>query len=423
MAATVEASARTCRSLGRETPDFVTSQYELQAQSYRAMRERFGLSANLAIRAIARVATHRKAAKATSGSLDNYRDGSVQDDEPIFCLYGETASLTLIAGRRRIPLALGDHQRGQLARPAGERRTRGAHLSMKRARGKTTFFLKLQIEVECDQRVAPVDWIGDDRGRTDSLHTSHARAWSGTLRKTIRDRHHRVRRSLQKKASKGTSSTRRRRRPIVKRLSGQERRFLAAENHAISKRAVEDALEMRAGICLEEETGIRGRTIVAQAVRRDHSGWRFFQLRTCVAYEAHIAGIRVEIVQPHSTGQSCSRCGPLGTRRGKDFACEACADRNAADNLRLLGMSVTHPGGLCCSLPQGTTTGGLESPRLSPWGSLLEAKQRRRQHSQSCFRLECEVSILIGANHLRRRICNTARAHALLVEPVDGGEE
>jgi transposase len=93
-----------------------------------------------------------------------------------------------------------------------------------------------------------------------------------------------------------------------------------------------------------------------------------------VAYKAHIAGIPVEIVQPHYTGQSCSRCGPLGTRRGKDFACEACgqeadADRNAADNLRLLGTSVMPPGGPCCSLPQGTTTGCSESPRLSPWGS------------------------------------------------------
>jgi hypothetical protein len=34
----------------------VTSKYNLQAQCYRAIRERFGLSANLALRAIARVA-------------------------------------------------------------------------------------------------------------------------------------------------------------------------------------------------------------------------------------------------------------------------------------------------------------------------------------------------------------------------------
>jgi len=99
-----------------------------------------------------------------------------------------------------------------------------------------------------------------------------------------------------------------------------------------------------------------------RSARRTTRAGASFQLRTCVAYKADIAGIRVEIAQPHSTGQSCSRCGPLGTRRGKDFACEACgqeadADRNAADNLRLLGTFVTHPGGPCCSLPQGTTTG------------------------------------------------------------------
>jgi IS605 OrfB family transposase len=370
MAATVEAFAQACRYVARETPHTVTNKYKLQAPCYRPIRERFGLSANLAIRAIARVAANRKAAKATGGSVDNYRGGSVQYDERTFCLYGETAGLTLVGGRRRIPLALGTYQREQLARHAGERRIRAAQLSMKRAaRGKTTFFLNVQIEVECDPQVAPVDCIGGDMGRIDILHTSNGRSWSGNLRKTIRDRHHRVRRSLQKKASKGTRSTRRRCRVILKRLSGRERRFQAAENHAISRRVVQDAVEMRAGICLEDLTGIRGRTNVPKAIRRDHSGWSFFQLRTFVEYKANIAGIRVAIVAPHYTSQRCSRCGCLGRRRGKEFACEACghradADRNAADNLRLLGMSVMHPRGPCCPLPQGTTTGCLESPRL-----------------------------------------------------------
>jgi putative transposase len=119
-----------------------------------------------------------------------------------------------------------------------------------------------------------------------------------------------------------------------------------------------------------------GRTIVAKAVRRDHSGWSFFQLAACVAYKANIAGIPVEIVQPHSTGQSCSRCGPLGTRRAKDFACEACghaADAERGRQSASVGMSVTPPAGPCCSLPRGTTTGCLASPRLRPSGSLPEA--------------------------------------------------
>jgi IS605 OrfB family transposase len=82
----------------------------------------------------------------------------------------------------------------------------------------------------------------------------------------------------------------------LKRLSGKERRFQAAENHGISKRVVQDAIEMRARIGLEDLTGIRGRTTVPKAVRTDHSG--FFQLRTFVEYKANIAGIPVAIVQP-----------------------------------------------------------------------------------------------------------------------------
>jgi Putative transposase DNA-binding domain len=96
--------------------------------------------------------------------------------------------------------------------------------------------------------------------------------------------------------------------------------------------------------------------------------WR--RVRITEMRAPNIAGIRVEIVQPHYTSQICSRCGCLGTRQGKRFACEACdheadADRNAADNLRLLGMSVTHPGGPCCSLPKGSTTGCLKAPGFS----------------------------------------------------------
>ena len=92
-----------------------------------------------------------------------------------------------------------------------------------------------------------------------------------------------------------------------------------------------------------------------------------FSFRTFVEYKANIAGIPVAIVQPHYTRQICSRRGCLGSRWRKRFACEPCgheadADRNAADNLRLLGMSVMHPGGPCCSLSQGNDDGLLTKP-------------------------------------------------------------
>jgi IS605 OrfB family transposase len=369
MAATIAAFAAACRFVARETPSSLVNETRLREAAYRSVRERYGLSANLAQQAISRVSANRKAAKASGGRVMGYRDGAVQYDERTFCLYGEVASLTLVGARRRVPLALSDYDRAQLARHAGQRRIRSAQLVMRRSRRTTSFFLNVQIEVACAEPVAPSDWIGGDMGRTDILHTSNGRHWRGNLRKAIRDRHHRVRRSLQAKASKGTRSTRRRCRRILHRLSGRERRFQAAENHAISRVIVQDAREMNGGLCLEDLSGIRARTNVPKRVRRDHSGWSFFQLRQFVAYKARIAGIPVAIMPPRYTSQSCSNCGCLGSRRGKVFACEACghiadADRNAAGNLRLLGMSVTHPRGPHCPLPKGTVQGSLESPRL-----------------------------------------------------------
>jgi IS605 OrfB family transposase len=369
IAATIGAFASACRYVAAETPDRLTNRTKLRIATYREVRSRFGLSSNLAQQAIARVAANRKAARHSGGTVAEYHNGSVQLDERTFCLYGEVASVTVLNGRRRIPLALGDFQRAQLARHGGERRIRSAQLTARRRKGRTEYGLNIQIEVACAAPIEPTDWIGGDMGRIDILHTSNGRAWSGNLRKVTRDRFHRVRRSLQIKASKGTRSTRRRCRRILHRLSGRERRFQAAENHAIAKRVVQDAVGMRAGICLEDLTGIRGRTNVPKRVRSDHSGWSFHQLRQFVAYKSEIAGVPLEIVDPRYTSKSCSRCGCIGARHGKVFACDVCghradADRNAADNLRTWGLSVNGPTGPHCALPKGTVTGSLQSPWL-----------------------------------------------------------
>ena len=119
MAATIAAFAAACRFVARETPRSLVNETRLREATYRSVRERYGLSANLAQQAIARVAANRKAAKAGGGRVMGYRDGAVQYDERTFCLYGEVASLTLVGARRRVPLALSDYDRAQLARHAG----------------------------------------------------------------------------------------------------------------------------------------------------------------------------------------------------------------------------------------------------------------------------------------------------------------
>ncbi|MFC6742047.1 zinc ribbon domain-containing protein [Methylobacterium tardum] len=124
-----------------------------------------------------------------------------------------------------------------------------------------------------------------------------------------------------------TGSTRRRCRAVLQRLSSRERRFHAAENHTISRSVIHDAITRRAGICIEDLAGIRLRTQVSRALRWDHAGWSFYQLRAFLTYKAAIAGVPLLAVDPAWTSQSCSRCGCLGDRERKVFRCNACGHR------------------------------------------------------------------------------------------------
>ncbi len=83
---------------------------------YQDLREKFGLSANLAVRACARVGANRKAAKAKNKPVKGFKPTSADYDARIFSFREKdwTVSLTLIGGRERIAMQLGDYQVGKL---------------------------------------------------------------------------------------------------------------------------------------------------------------------------------------------------------------------------------------------------------------------------------------------------------------------
>lgn len=349
----------------------------IQNLVYQDLRSLFGLSANLAVRACARVGANRKTAKQKKKPVKFFTPTSADYDARIFAFREKdwTVSLTLTEGREHINLDAGNYQRGQLK---GKKPT-SAQLCKYR---DGSYYIHIQIKDEAPEPLKPNNVIGVDFGRRDIAVTSNGDKWDGRQITEVRDRYAKVRTSLQKKASrkpdaartKGTRSTRRRARQILQRLSGRERRFQQWLNHQISSRIIQQAKSSSAIVAIENLTGIRERTNTQprnKIERRRSNSWSFYQLRSFLEYKGIKEGVEVIAVPPAYTSQTCHQCLHIGLRSDKRFQCGNCgwhgdADLNGAKMISLLGQSVSLPGGsgyLCCDLSTDNL-GLLKAPSL-----------------------------------------------------------
>lgn len=353
---TVVAFAGACNWVNQNTDPRLTSKATIQSLAYRDIRAHFALSANLAVRVCARVGANRKTAKAKKRPVKGFAPTSADYDARIFSFREKdwTVSLTTVDGRERIPLQVSTYQRGKLA---GQQPT-SAQLCLHR---DGQFYIHIQIDIPCPPSPKGTDKvIGVDFGRREIARTSTGKGWSGEQITQIRDRFSRVRASLQKKASKGTRSTRRRARQVLARLSGRERRYQQWLNHSISAALVKEAKATNAALAIEDLTGIRERTNQQprnKTERRRSNSWAFYQLRLFLDYKCAVNGVELVKVNPAYTSQTCHQCLHIGVRSDKRFACTNCgwkgdADDNGARMIALLGAAVNRPdrGPLCCSL-------------------------------------------------------------------------
>jgi IS605 OrfB family transposase len=281
--------AEACTYVHTTLPPNIRNKDRMQAMCYYEVRSRFALSANLAIQAIRRVAMNRKAAQETGSPVQEFRPTSIQYDARIFSFRERdmSVSLTLLHGRERLPLHPGNYQRGKLkgATP------KAAQLCKHR---DGTYAVHIQLHLPIETPPTPDTAIGVDLGRRDIAHTSTGQSWAGNDITRVRDRYTCLRTGLQRKASKGTRSSRRRCRQLLARLSGREKRFQRHVNHVISKAIVTEATEQQSLIVLENLTGIRERTNQQRRwreERRRSNAWAFYQLRGFVDYKAALATI------------------------------------------------------------------------------------------------------------------------------------
>lgn len=308
----------------------VASKFRLQQLVYRDIREGFGLSAQLTIRAISKTAEAYKRDKKVQVSFRPH--GAITYDERILSWKGlDRVSLLTLAGRLIIPVRFGSYQAARLDRIKGQ-----ADLVYRDGK----FFIAVTLDVPEPDMTDPTDWLGIDMGIVNIATDSDGNTYSGSHLQSLRRRHERLRQRLQ---AKGTQSAKR----LLKKRSRKQRRFQTQTNHTISKHVIAHAKDTKRGIAIEDLGGIRQRVTVRKAQRSKHANWGFWQLRAFLTYKAQMAGVPLVAVDPRNTSRQCACCGHVAKenrRTQSEFLCVSCgfadlADHNAATNLRMRGRA------------------------------------------------------------------------------------
>jgi len=307
----------------------LASKFKLQRLLYYDVRSRFGLSAQLAIRAIAKVVEAYKRDK--SKPVAFRPDGAVIYDERIMGFKGLAAvSLATLQGREVILMQMGDYQRVQFHRAKGQ-----ADLVLVNGQ----FFLLVTIDTPEEPPMVPERFLGVDLGIINLATDSDGHSYMGADVEAVRQRC-----ATHRKTYQATHTKQAKRR--LQKLAGNEARFRRLTNHTIAHRLVAYAKDTKAALVLEELTHIRDRMTVRKGQRNKQHSWSFRQLRTFISYKAQRAGVPVVFVDPRNTSRTCAQCGFADKRNRRsqaEFSCIRCgyhahADTNAARILATRGL-------------------------------------------------------------------------------------
>jgi IS605 OrfB family transposase len=300
-------------------------QYDLHHKCYRLVRDQFGLSAQMAVRAIAKVAHTYQLDRKTKRTFKPR--GSIAYDDRILSwrMQDQTVSIWTMNGRLRIPFVCGERQSELLQTRQGE-----SDLGLSQG----TFFLSAACDVDEPKPVDVAGALGVDLGVTNIAVDSDGQVHSASHIHHVRHRQRRLRAKLQ---SKGTRSAKRK----LKQLSGKERRFAKDTNHCISKKLVAKAKDTNRAIALEDLQGIRQRVTVHRKQRATLHSWGFYQLCAFVTYKAKRAGVPVFLVDPRNTSRTCPACGHVDKANRPSqsrFSCVVCGFAGLADHIAAINI-------------------------------------------------------------------------------------
>jgi putative transposase len=303
-----------------------TRQFDLHKLAYAEVRAMYGLTAQAAVRCIAKVADVYKVGKDGQRSFRRFA-AQPYDDRIVRFLSDDRVSIWTLAGREKIPFVCGARQRALLAFRKGE-------VDLMLVRGK--WYLACVCDVPDPEEIGIEGVLGVDFGVVNIAFDSDGNSHTGADVETVRSKLARRKSGLQRR---GTKAAKRR----LKKLAGKEACFRKHTNHCISKVLVTEAERSRRAIGLEELTHIRRRVKARKSQRARLHSWSFAQLRAFVEYKARRVGVTVVKIDPRYTSKGCRVCGTIDDRNRPNqatFSCVSCghaepADLHAARNIAL----------------------------------------------------------------------------------------
>jgi putative transposase len=312
----------------------IFQKFGIQKDIYYIVRDSYSLSAQLTVRAIAKVCDsyktqfeQKKKKKLTWTKAMFKKKGAVTYDERILSwnLENQVVSILTLDGRIKVPFLANDYNYNLLFNQKGQ-----TDLIYKNG----NFFLNTVCEVDEPPDNYFDDVIGVDLGVANIAVTSDKQFYTSDVLENARLKYQRRRSILQ---SVDTKSAKRR----LRKLSGKQNRFQRDINHQISKDIVTLAKDTGRGIAVEDLTGIRESVTARHEQRAKHHNWSFYQLRDFITYKAKRLGVAVFNIDPAYTSQTCPCCGYISKRNRKtqsEFVCKDCGFSEHADYVGALNI-------------------------------------------------------------------------------------
>lgn len=317
---------RACNKIGMVAFRFrCVNKRSLQKFVYYGIRERYGLSAQMTIRAIAKVVEVYKRDKSIR---PRFRlDGAMVYDQRILSWKSlEMVSILTLEGRLKIPIVVGDYYKARMDKIGGQ-----ANLVLVNG----IFYLYVTVEAPESVQITPQGILGVDLGIVNIAVDSDNTVHSGEHLNQHRDKLNSFKSRLQKR---GTKSAKRH----LRKLSGCIARFTRDTDHRISKEIVTKAKDTSRMIALEDLEGI-GKRPVRKAQRGRHHSWSFYRLQQFIEYKAKLHGVPLVFVDPSYTSQTCPQCSNISKKnRRKDrdtFICSQCGFAGPSDYIAALNIA------------------------------------------------------------------------------------